>query len=345
MDGPHFQPARWTDRLFETHDRAFTWDGETGTAFADWQSAFRPALRERLGFNVIEAQTPGGLSPKRLDVTPEADHTRETWVVETEPGFRVPFYLLLPDAVEPPYPVVVALHGHGHTGKEVYAGRFETESQRESIEEGERDIGVQAVRRGYAAIVPDMRGFSDLSYHEDFAEGTHSCRTMQMHAQLFGRTLVGERSWDVTRLVDFADTADRLDADRIAVTGNSGGGTVTLFAGAIDERIDVVAPASYFCTFADSIGSLHHCECNYIPGLLGLGEMWDVAGLVAPRPFLAINGQDDHIFPIEATRHAFDRLSEIYAENGAADRCELFVGSQGHRYYKDGAWPFITDHL
>ena len=176
-------------------------------------------------------------------------------------------------------------------------------------------------------------------------EGQSACRTMQMHAQLFGRTLVGDRAWDVRRLIDFAEDHERLDADRVALTGNSGGGTVTLFAAAVDERIDVAVPSSYFCTFADSILAMRHCECNYVPGALALGEMADVAGLIAPRPFLAVNGEDDPIFPIEGTRRAFERLQSIYEGAGVPRRCDLYVGSGGHRYYKDGVWPFVADHL
>jgi dienelactone hydrolase len=345
MDGPHFQPARWTGRLFDSHDRRHAWNGETGEAFETWQAKFRDALESTLGFPEIRDRGVPELRSKRLNTEEEPDHTRATWVIESESGFQVPFYLLIPASSEPPYPTVVAVHGHGHTGKEVYAGRFENAEQREKIENGERDIGVQAVRRGYAAVVPDMRGFGELSYHEDLSAGSSSCRTMQMHAQLFGRTLVGERVWDVSRLIDFVEMRDELDDTRIAVTGNSGGGTVSLFAGAVDPRLDVVIPASYFCTFESSIGSVHHCECNYIPGLLGLGEMWDIAGLIAPRPFLAISGKEDEIFPIEATRRAFGRLGEIYESVDAGDSCELFVGPHGHRYYKDSAWSFIDAHL
>ncbi|MFB6173697.1 MAG: alpha/beta hydrolase family protein [Halobacteriales archaeon] len=345
MDGPRFQPSRWTEHRFDAHERRHAWDGETGEAFEDWRAEFRAALERALGLPTIRESGVSSLSPKRLEAVEESDHTREKWVIESEPGFRVPFYLLTPEGGEPPYPTVLAVHGHGHTGKELYAGRFETPEQRGKIEEGERDIGVQAVRRGYAALVPDMRGFGELSAHEDFAAGTSSCRTMQLHAQLFGRTLVGGRVWDVTRLIDFAEGREALDATRLAITGNSGGGTVSLFAGAVEDRIDVVVPASYFCTFADSIGSIHHCACNYVPGLADLGEMADVAGLIAPRPFLAINGKADDIFPIEATRRAFDRLAGIYDANGVGDRCELFVGGGGHRYYKDPSWRFIGEHL
>ena len=345
MDEPHFMPGRWTERMFADHERRFAYDGERAEQFDRWQTAFRDALRETLGFNVISERTIPPLSPKRLETVESYGYRREKWVLTAEAGVHVPFYLLVPDGASGPLPVVLAVHGHGHTGKEQYVGRVASASAHEKNEVGERDIGLQAVRRGYAAVVPDMRGFSELSAYDDFADGTSSCRTMQMHAQLFDRTLVGDRVWDVARLIDFVEDHEDLDDDRIAITGNSGGGTVSLFAAAADERIDVAVPASYFCTFEDSIGSIRHCECNYVPGVLRLGEMWDVAGLIAPRPFLAINGKEDAIFPIEATRRSHQQLSQIYEAVDAADRCRLHVGGGGHRYYKDAAWAFIDQYL
>jgi dienelactone hydrolase len=335
-----FHADRWTGELFRRADPEYAfreWDGDVEA----WREAFRPELRRTLGLPRIAGDGVCDLRPKRLETTELYGYAREKWVIQTEAGFHVPFYLLRPDGADAPRPVVLAVHGHGQAGKETYVGRYEDEATREKIAEGERDIAVQAVRRGYAAIAPDMRGFGELADREH-GDG---CRTLQMHAQLFGRTLVGDRVWDVTRLLDFVEGRAGLDEERIAITGNSGGGTVSLFAAAADERIDVAVPASYFCTFEDSIASVRHCECNYVPGVLGLGELYDVAGLIAPRPFLAVNGREDEIFPIEGTRRAFDRLEEIYEAADATDRCGLYEGGGGHRYYEDGAWPFVEAHL
>jgi hypothetical protein len=151
--------------------------------------------------------------------------------------------------------------------------------------------------------------------------------------------------WDTSRLIDWAIARDDVDASAIAITGNSGGGTTSLFAAACDERIRVAVPSCCFCTFAASIGSIHHCECNYVPGILRLAEMHDVAGLAAPRALRVVAGEEDSIFPIAPARGAFERLEGIYAAAGAAGRCSLYVGPGGHRYYKAGAWPFIREHL
>ena len=106
---------------------------------------------------------------------------------------------------------------------------------------------------------------------------------------MFGRTLIGERVWDIMRLIDYATTRREIDAGRIAITGNSGGGTISMFAAALDERIGVSVPGCYFCNHVQSIGSIHHCMCNYFPGMATLAEASDIAGLIAPRALSRLN--------------------------------------------------------
>src|SRR5690606_21754626 len=106
-------------------------------------------------------------------------------------------------------------------------------------------------------------------------------------------------------------------------------------------RISISAPSSYFCTFRASILSVFHCECNVVPGIMNLGEMYDLAGLIVPRPLYCINGKEDPIFPIESTLEAFGHVTAIYEAFGYADRRGLFIGDGGHRYYKAGVWDFV----
>ena len=213
--------------------------------------------------------------------------------------------------------------------------------------EGERDIARQAaVEEGYIAIAPTTRAFGETRTETAKRDNrTNSCREELVHSMLVGRTPIGERVWDMSRLIDWAIANLPVDAERIAITGNSGGGTVSLFAAACETRIAVAVPSCYFCTFEGSIGTIHHCDCNYVPGLMRLGEMYDVAGLIAPRPFCAIAGRDDGIFPIAHVELAYERLKAIYAVAGVPERCELFIGEGGHRYYKAGAWPFVRRYF
>jgi len=314
---------------------------------AAWQGAFREKLRNILGLNELAETTAGlPLAPRSAELTVLPGYTREKLYIATETGIEIPFYLLLPREVVGPVPLVLTPHGHGRRGKEVYVGNFEDEEERREALDGERDIAVQAVARGYAAIAMDVRGFWEMAREEDvLARNRDSCDDLHKKALLFGRTLIGERVHDMGRLIDYAATRPEIDAGRIAITGNSGGGTVSLFAAALDPRIRVCVPGSYFCTFAASILSVYHCPCNYIPGVMRLGEMYDIAGLIAPRPFLAVNGKEDELFPAVATVEAYARLSVIYTTLGFADNCALYLGEGGHRYFKAPVWPFINKHL
>lgn len=339
-------PERYTSVLKAETYRRFGFRGRSAAELQVWQRTFRPRLREALGLNVMAEREPAQPEPVRLGREVLDDHIREEWTIATEPGFRLPFYLLRPLEAEGPHPLVLAVHGHNKGAKATYAGIAADEQERKSIAEGERDIALQAVREGFVAIAPDMRGFGGLRRREDIEQDRNcSCQELHKHALLFGRTLIGERVWDVGKLIDYAAGRRDIDTGRSMITGNSGGGTVSLFAAACDVRISVCVPGSYFCTFEDSIGSRPHCPCNFVPGLLRMAEMYDVAGLIADRPFLAVNGRQDEIFPIEATRRAYQALRGIYEVAGAADRCRLFEGHQGHRYYKEPVWAFAHEFL
>lgn len=338
-------PDRWTEQLFRSHDHRHTYSGLSSAALRSWQDELRAELRSVLGFSVIENGGTRGQHPECLDTTREGNYERQDWRIWTEEGFQLPFYLLIPDRPTPPYPVALTLHGHGGGGRDVCIGNPKTREQRTQIVDERRDIAVQAVERGYVVVVPAMRGMAELSPHSDEELGYRTCHTPQLHAQLFGRSLVGDRVWDVTCLLDFVENRSVFDDERILVTGHSSGGAIALFSAAIDDRIDGAAISSYFCTFEDSIAAIDHCECNYVPGIARLGEQYDIAGLVAPRPFIAVNGAEDDIFPIEGTKHAFERLRSIYTAAGAPERCVLHIGDGGHRYYPDGVWPLVGDYL
>jgi dienelactone hydrolase len=309
-----------------------------------WKEEFRSKLSEKLGMHLIDRNA-GSLHPRCVETRQLPGYTVEKRYISSEPGIEIPFYLLLPDG-EGPFPLVITPHGHGRRGKEVYIANYESEEEEKEALAGDRDIARQAVREGYAVIAPDVRGFWEMAREEDMAGNqSNSCAELQRSAMMYGRTLIGERVHDMGRLIDYAQTRSEVDTNQIIITGNSGGGTVSLFTAALDERIRMVIPGSYFCTFQDSIISLSHCACNLVPGIMQLGEMYDVAGLIAPRPILVVHGRHDPIYPIEGTRQAFTHLQEIYDALGQSRQCELYEGSGGHRFYKERVWSFVKERL
>jgi fermentation-respiration switch protein FrsA (DUF1100 family) len=212
--------------------------------------------------------------------------------------------------------------------------------------EGERDYAVQAVREGYIALVPDMRGMGELMLAQDIASGAGcSCQQLSQRALMVGRTLLGMRVLDSISAVDYLLTLPQVDPCNIICTGQSGGGTTTLFATALDTRFAASVPSCYFCTFEHSIMAMPHCDCNYAPGLLNLCEMYDLAGLIAPRPLLIVAGQQDAIFPIEGVKIGFEKALQMYKAAGKPGDVRLYVGPEGHRYYKARVWDFVRGKL
>lgn len=348
MSTTYFNTEAYIDNLSQQATKQFDVRQALQQGSLDgWRQDFRRELRRILGMELIRAPQDTPLEPRLLETKTFDSYTQEKWLIRTEPGIDIPFYLLLPqDGSNAPRPLVLAPHGHGRRGKEVYVGNYASEREREESMEGDRDIALQAVAAGYAAIAPDVRGFWEMAREKDMTSNkNNSCVELQRTAMMFGRTLIGERVHDMGRLIDFAATRSEIDATRVIITGNSGGGTVTLFTAALDDRISICIPGSYFCTFGHSIVPLSHCACNLVPGILQLGEMYDVAALIAPRPILVVHGVDDRIYPIEGTRYAFSQLQEVYAHLNAAERCELYEGNGGHRYFKERVWSFAKEHL
>jgi dienelactone hydrolase len=207
------------------------------------------------------------------------------------------------------------------------------------VVEGDRDFALQCMQRGLAALCIEQRSFGERRERHQEKVSTHGCHDAAMHALLLGRTLLGERVYDVDRGLEYLQSRGDINMKKVGVMGNSGGGTTSLYAAALLPRVRFAMPSCSFCSFRDSLMSIYHCSDNYIPGLMKYAEAGDVLGLAAPRPVVIVAGKDDGIFPVAGVRREFRRLKEIYRACNADDKLKLVVGNGGHRFYADAAWP------
>lgn len=300
------------------------------------QKQFRAKLRELLGDE-----------PEKTDPMPELTLLKETetykdyrLVFWAESEVQVPCRILLPKTENGKIPLTICMQGHS-TGMHISLGEVKYPGDNN---DGDRNIAIQAISRGYAALCVEQRGMGERRSivgvdptRED--NGKPRCRFTAMNALLLGRTLIGERCFDISRALDVAlSLFPQLDENRIICTGNSGGGTATYYASCLDERISVSMPSCAVCTYKDSIGAMYHCECNYIPGAAKYFDMGDLALLIAPRKLIVINGLHDEIFPDFGVRKTFETIQSIYNAAGVPQNCALVTGPEGHRYYKKLAW-------
>lgn len=312
-----------------------------------WQAQARPALRALAGLERMERELVGHVPTVELGAAEDRDGlTSALGRIETEPGWWVEFWLLRPQG-DGPFPLAVLPHGHEQRGHDTYAGvAGDSEHRAMRIAELDADVAVQAARRGFVAIAPNTRGF-EPNWIPDLNErhGGQHCRSQLLHALVAGRTVIGERCWDLERIIDWASTLPEVDASRVLMMGNSGGGVATTYAAACDPRV-ICAVAS--CSFAPIVGAnglLHHCDCNAVPGILRFGDLPDVAGLIAPRHLLFVHGREDPLFPIPEVERAVAGVRAIYEAADASDRLDHRWGPAGHRFYADLMWPFVMEAL
>ena len=162
-----------------------------------------------------------------------------------------------------------------------------------------------------------------------------------------GRTLIGERVWDVMRVVDAIEAhfGDLITMEGSVLMGNSGGGTATYYTACLEHRFDGFMPSCAVCTYRDSIIAIHHCTCNYIPGIARYFDMGDLAVMIAPKKLVVVCGKDDDIFPLHGVKETFGIIEGLYAALDAPNNCALVIGHEGHRFYADAAWPVMTGLL
>ena len=311
-----------------------------GEKVISWQRILRTRLKKLLG-DFPKKKVP--LRPKILERKEFRDYFREKLVFTSEPFADVPVYLLIPKNISLPAPAVICLQGHS-PGMHISIGEAKNKHDRELIA-GDRDFAIQSVQQGYIALAIEQRCFGERKETKQKARAPHGCQDAAMHSLILGKTLIGERVWDVVRGIDYLEKRKEVDKNRIACLGNSGGGTVTFFAACMDKRIKVAIPSCYYCNFSDGIMQIYHCTDNYIPGIMKLAEMGDLAGLIAPRALIVVAGKKDPIFPIKGVREAFRQTKKIYKAFNIEKNLHLLVGKGGHRFYQNLAWPVIKKYL
>lgn len=334
----HLSPSEYHRYLLEQTTPALRYDGGD---VADWQARLRARFTDLLA---LPDNPHHDLNPQWLWTREHPLGSIRKLVFTAEPHADVPGYLCLPANGEPPYPVMICLQGH-NSGMHISVG-LDDKEEAEMPAQGDRDFALGCLGRGWAALCIEQRSFGQRAERtQQKTAPLGFCHDATMQSLMLGRPLMGQRVYDVDRAIDLLHTLPEIDPRRIGVMGNSGGGAVSLYAAGLLDRIAFTIVSCAFCSFDASKMSLYHCGCGYIPGVLQVAEMDDLAGLVAPKPMVIVAGAEDEILPIDGVRAGADHVQRIYRSADAEDRFALVVGAAGHRFYAEPAWTALLSML
>ena len=329
--------------LYDETTRSMTFTSKTRPDAEEWQRNLRSLIVKLLGYYPSQKSN---LSPRIVSMKEFESYTRETVLFQSRQNMTVFGYFLLPKSFHPPLPAILCLHGHGR-GVDDIVGIKHDASTRIRYGGYQKDFAIQCVNKGYAVLAIEQFGFGrrrDEGARHSGSE-TSSCQPSAGAALLLGQTMISWRVWDAMRSLDYLLTRPEIDIERMGIIGISGGATTSFFAAAIDKRIKTAVISGYFNTFFDSILSINHCIDNYIPGILQYAEMYDIAGLIAPRALFVETGSKDKIFPVGGTRFALNKANEIFHVLGAKHNLGFEVFDGHHEFHGVGAFKFLSKTL
>ena len=138
--------------------------------------------------------------------------------------------------------------------------------------------------------------------------------------------------FDNVRCVDYLLSRPDVDAKSIGMAGISGGGSQTLYAGAVDERITAASPSCAVTTFRSDLADTTMCVCELSHEILTIGDHGLFLAMAYPRPLLVVNATRDEIFPIQGARVAVAQARELYGRGGLADRVQFAEFNAQHTW-------------
>ncbi|MBI2194059.1 MAG: prolyl oligopeptidase family serine peptidase [Planctomycetes bacterium] len=288
------------------------------------------ARRERVRAHFLDAI--GGLpekrTPLRAQVTGTLDRGSfliEKIVYQSLPEFYVTAALYRPRFVAAPAPAVVFVHGHSDLGKG-YANY--------------QAVCSDLARNGFVVLAVDPLGQGERYQYFDPATRRRTvgpCTIEHTHAGLplilQGASIARHFIWDVIRGVDYLERRPEVDAARIGLTGNSGGGTQTSLLMMSEPRFAAAVPCTFVMTLESYLktGQPQDAE-QIVRGCMVHGpDHDDFLTAMAPKPVLVGAVASDY-FPIEGSIEAVRRARRVYRLYGSEKKVDIAIDASRHEY-------------
>ena len=290
------------------------------TTKEDWlekRSEYVQQLQEMLGLSPMPERT--ALQPQVTGTTEHEEFTVENIHFQSRPGLYVTGNLYIPKERKEKLPAILYVCGHGRVkeGDVSYGNKVNYHHH-----------GSWFARNGYVCLTIDTLQLGEI---EGIHHGTYSYGYFWWLNR--GYTPAGVEAWNCIRALDYLQSREEVDGERLGVTGRSGGGAYSWWIAALDQRIKVAVPVAGITDLRNHVvdGTVEgHCDCMFMVNTY----QWDypmVAALMAPRPLLISNTDNDRIFPLDGVYRTFMKTRQIYELLGAGDKVSLHVTSGPHK--------------
>jgi cephalosporin-C deacetylase-like acetyl esterase len=299
----------------------------------EWE-AKRPRLREQY-LDMLGLWPLPQKAPLRATVTGTREH--EGVVIEklhyqSRPGLYVTANLYRPRKPQGKLPGILYVCGHSGRGRDGNKTAFQ-------------EHGLWFANHGYVCLVVDTLQLGEIPgiHHGTYREG-------RWWWQALGYTPAGVECWNGIRGIDYLLSRPEVDPERIGVTGISGGGAATIWIAAADERVKCAVPVSGMSDLESYVTNKvinGHCDCMFLVNTYAW-EWTTIAALIAPRPMLFANSDNDSIFPMDGNRRIIARLRKLYQMYGKPELVDDYVSKGGHDYRPDlriAVFRWINRHL
>ena len=303
-------------------------------SLASWQqrhAQYREEYLYMLGLWPLPEKTP--LHPTVTGTMVEDGFVVEMIHYQSRPGLYVTGNLYRPAKSDrEKHPAVLYVCGHSSRGRNGNKTAYQSH-------------GIWFARHGYVCLLLDTLQLGEIgaTHHGTYREGR-----WWWHSR--GYTPAGVECWNGIRGIDYLMSRPDVDPERIAVTGISGGGAATFWIAAADERVRAAAPVSGMADLLSYVPNRvinGHCDCMFLYNTF----QWPwtrIAAMIAPRPLLFVNSDQDPIFPMDANERVINRLERLYSLYGASDQVDAVVSVGGHAYREDlrqAVYRFVNLHL
>jgi len=259
--------------------------------------------------------TPCPLEPEILGILPREGYAIERLTFQSRPDVRVTANIYRPEHARGHHPGVLSVHGHWPWA------RMDPHVQPRCI---------ALAKLGYVVLCVDAFGAGERAVSP--GPGTYHGALAGASLWPVGTPLIGLQVYDNRRAVDYLVSRPEVDPARLAVTGASGGGNQTLYAGATDDRLTAVIPVCGIGTYQAYL-STACCVCEVSAGGVTYATTGDLLAMIAPRALLVISAtRDGFQFSVGEAAKSVARARERYRLMGHEDRISHVAIDSGHDY-------------